>query len=585
MAETAADLLVETLLAWGVDTIFGLPGDGINGIMEALRTRQDKVRFVQVRHEETAALAAVGYAKFTGRLGVCLATSGPGGIHLLNGLYDAKMDHVAVLAITGLQHHDLIATGTQQDVELDKVFADACAYNARAMGAAHVQNVVDIACRTALAYRKPCHVTIPIDVQAMPVKKDQRSERNVADHVSTVMAHGGGEPDPMALERAARILDEGEKIFILAGQGALGAREELVALADRIGAPIGKALLGKVVVPDDHPLTTGGVGLLGTRPSEEAMKACDTLLIVGSAFPYVEYYPEPGKARGIQIDRDPQRIGLRFPVEAGLVGDSAKVLRALAERVKRKADRSFLDSVQKSMGEWRELLAERGSRMDVPIKPEVPMHALGPLLADDAILICDCGNNTFWTARHVALNGARQSFSCSGTLATMAAGLPYAIGAAIAFPERQIVVIVGDGGLSMLMGDLVTLAKYKLPVKIVVLKNDMLGMIEWEQLANMGNPQFGVALEPIDFVKVAEACGLRGVRIEDPAKCADMLRNALAEPGPCLVEVPIDPDEPPYPPSTHFKEATNLVKGLLRGDERRGKIARTIAGDLVRELI
>jgi thiamine pyrophosphate-dependent acetolactate synthase large subunit-like protein len=315
------------------------------------------------------------------------------------------------------------------------------------------------------------------------------------------------------------------------------------------------------------------------------MKACDTLLIVGSAFPYVEYYPEPGKARGVQIDRDPQRIGLRYPVEAGLVGDCAKVLRALAERVKRKEERSFLDRTQKSMREWRDLLAERGSRMDVPIKPEVPMQALGPLLADDAILICDCGNNTFWTARHVELTGSRQSFACSGTLATMAGGLPYAIGAAIAHPGRQVVLVIGDGGLSMLMGDLVTLTKYKLPVKIVVLRNDMLGMIEWEQLANMGNPQFGVALEPIDFVKVAEGCGLRAFRVDDPHTCADMLRTALAEPGPCLVEVPIDPDEPPYPPSTHFKEATNLVKGLLRGDERRGKIVRTIAGELVRELI
>jgi pyruvate dehydrogenase (quinone) len=585
MAETAADILVETLIAWGVDTIFGLPGDGINGIMEALRTRQDRVGFIQVRHEEAAALAAVGYAKFTGRLGVCLATSGPGGIHLLNGLYDAKMDHVPVLAITGLQHHDLIATWTQQDVELDKLFIDACAYNARAMGAAHVQNVVDIACRTALAYRKPCHVTVPIDVQAMPVGKDQRSYRNVADHVSNVMAHGGGEPDPAALERAAAILDEGEKVFILAGQGALGARQELLALADKLGAPIGKALLGKAVVPDDHPLTTGGVGLLGTRPSEEAMKACDTLLIVGSAFPYVEYYPEPGKARAVQIDRDPQRIGLRCPVEAGLVGDCAKVLRELGERVSRKPDRGFLGETQKAMREWRDLLAERGRRMDMPIKPEVPMQALGPLLADDAILICDCGNNTFWTARHVELTGANQSFACSGTLATMAAGLPYAIGAAVAYPERQVVLVVGDGGLSMLMGDLVTLRKYRLPVKIVVLRNDMLGMIEWEQLANMGNPQFGVALEPIDFIKVAEGCGLTALRVEDPASCADTLRAALAAPGPCLVEVPIDPDEPPYPPSTHLKEAANLVKGLLRGDERRGRIVRTMAGELVRELI
>jgi pyruvate dehydrogenase (quinone)/pyruvate oxidase len=585
MATTAADILCETLIAWGVDTIFGLPGDGINGIMEALRTRQDQLRFVQVRHEESAALAAVGYAKFTGRLGVCLATSGPGGIHLLNGLYDAKLDHAPVLAITGLQHHDLIGTFTQQDVELDKLFADACAYNMRIMGAAHVENVVELACRTALAYRKPTHVTMPIDVQMMPVGKDKRSERNPERHVSHRMAYGGEAADEAALSRAAQILDAGEKVFILAGQGALGAREELLALADKLGAPVGKALLGKAAVPDDSPFTPGGVGLLGTKPSQQAMKSCDTLLIVGSTFPYIEYYPKPGDARAVQIDVDPQRIGLRYPVEAGLVGDCARVLRALSERVQRKADRGFLDEAQKGMSEWRQLIAERGSRDDRPMKPAVVLHELGRLLEDDAILICDSGTNTAWTARHAELTGANQQFSCSGTLATMACALPYAIGAATAYPTRQIVAVIGDGGLSMLMGDLVTLRKYGLPVKIVVLKNDALGMIEWEQLGKLGNPQYGVELEPIDFVKVAEGCGLRGVRIEDPKTCAAQLRDALAEPGPCLVEAVIDPNEPPMPPSLDVKEAANLAKAFARGAAGRLGIARTIAGDVVRELI
>src|SRR5687768_13590300 len=302
MASTAADILLETLAAWGVDTIFGLPGDGINGIMEALRQQQDEIRFVQVRHEETAALAAVGYAKFTGRLGVCLATSGPGGIHLLNGLYDAKLDHAPVLAVTGLQHHDLLSTFTQQDVELDRIFADACAYSARIMGPAHVENVVELACRTALAYRQPVHVTIPIDVQSMPLKRSGRSKGNVAGHVSHHMARGGGAADDALLAKAAEILDAGSKVFILAGQGALGARSELLELADRLGAPIGKALLGKAAVPDDSLFTTGGVGLLGTQPSQAAMKACDTLLIAGSTFPYIEFYPRPGDARGVQID-------------------------------------------------------------------------------------------------------------------------------------------------------------------------------------------------------------------------------------------------------------------------------------------
>ncbi|HEU0099539.1 MAG TPA: thiamine pyrophosphate-dependent enzyme [Allosphingosinicella sp.] len=584
MASTAADILLDTLSAWGVDTIFGLPGDGINGIMEALRLRQDSIRFVQVRHEETAALAAVGYAKFTGRLGVCLATSGPGGIHLLNGLYDAKLDHVPVLAVTGLQHHDLLSTFTQQDVELDKLFADACAYNARIMGPAHVENVVELACRTALASRAPAHVTIPIDVQSMTLGRGERSKGNVAGHVSHRMALAGGLPDEAALDRAAAIINSGRKVFILAGQGALGARDELLELAERLGAPIGKALLGKAAVPDDSEFTTGGVGLLGTQPSQAAMKACDTLLIAGSTFPYIEYYPAPGDARGVQIDRDPKRIGLRYPVEAGLVGDCAQVLRALLDRVERKPDRSFLDRAQADMAKWRELLADRGGRDDVPMKPAVVLRELGRLLDEDAILICDSGTNTAWTARHAQLTG-RQGFSCSGTLATMACALPYAIGASIAHPGRQVAAVIGDGGFSMLMGDLVTLRKYALPAKLVVIRNDMLGMIEWEQLGKLGNPQFGVELEPIDFVKVAEACGIRGIRIEDPKACGGQLRDALATPGPCLVEAVVDPDEPPFPPSFDLAEAANFARAMARGAKGRGRIARTIGKDIVRELI
>ena len=584
MASTAADILLETLSAWGVDTIFGLPGDGINGIMEALRQRQDRIRFVQVRHEETAALAAVGYAKFTGRLGVCLATSGPGGIHLLNGLYDAKLDRAPVLAVTGLQHHDLLSTFTQQDVELDKLFMDACAYNARIMGAAHVENVVELACRTALACRQPVHVTLPIDVQSMPLAKGERSKGNVADHVSHRMARGGGRADERSLAEAAEILNAGRRVFILAGQGALGARAELLELADRLAAPIGKALLGKAAIPDDSPFTTGGVGLLGTQPSQAAMKACDTLLIAGSTFPYLEFYPKPGDARAVQIDLDPQRIGLRYPVEAGLVGDCAAVLRALLPKVERKTDRSFLAQAQEDMAKWRALLDDRGNREDVPMKPAVVLRELGRLLDRDAVLICDSGTNTAWTARHAELTG-EQSFSCSGTLATMACALPYAIGAAVAYPQRQIAAVIGDGGLSMLMGDLVTLAKYGLPAKLVVIKNGLLGMIEWEQLGKLGNPQFGVELEPIDFVEVAKACGIRGVRIEDPKACAGQLRDALAAPGPCLIEAVVDPHEPPFPPSFDLAEAANIAKALARGATDRGKIARTLARDVIRELI
>src|SRR3954470_3453002 len=329
MADTGGDVLVETLIDWGVDVIFGIPGDGINGIMEALRTRQDKIRFIQVRHEEAAAFMACGYAKYTGKLGVCLATSGPGGIHLLNGLYDAKMDGAPVLAITGLQYHDLLHTFTQQDVELDKLFMDACGYNVRIMGAAHVEHAVNLACRSALAGKGPSHVTMPVDLQSLPVKSDTRSPRNVAEHVSYAGPVVAATPPADALRKAAGILNEGERICILAGRGALKASDALDRVAQKLGAPVATALLGKGALADTHPCSTGGVGLLGTAPSQEALSNCDTLLIVGSSFPYVEFYPAPGKARAVQIDCDAARIGLRFPVEAGIVGDAAATLAAL----------------------------------------------------------------------------------------------------------------------------------------------------------------------------------------------------------------------------------------------------------------
>lgn len=320
----AADILVESLIDWGVDTVFGIPGDGINGIIESLRVHQDQIRFIQVRHEEAAAFAACAYAKWTGRLGVCLATSGPGGIHLLNGLYDAKLDGQPVLAITGLQFHDLVDTFTQQDVALDKLFMDVCVYNTRVMGPTHVENVVELACRAALAERGVSHVTVPVDTQSQPVSSAKRSKRNVAGHVSDLMALSGRLPEERQLDIAAAVLKKGKKTAILAGRGALGAGEELIAIADRLGAPIIKPLLGEEAVPDDSPYTTVGVGLLGTKPSQEALENCDTLLIAGSSFPYIEFYPKPGQAQAVKIDIDPKRIGLRYPIEAGLVGDTSR---------------------------------------------------------------------------------------------------------------------------------------------------------------------------------------------------------------------------------------------------------------------
>ena len=584
MAQTAGDILIQTLLDWGVDTIFGIPGDGINGVFEALRKRQDEIRFVQVRHEEAAAYAACAYAKFTGKLGVCVATSGPGGIHLLNGIYDAKLDGQPVLAITGAQHHDLLETLTQQDVALDKLFIDATAYSVRVMGPAHVENVVEMACRTALAYRQPTHVMIPVDIQSMSVDKSRRSERNVAHHVSNVMARGGQLPDPEMIQKAADILNKAEKPFILAGRGGLGATNELIAVAERLQAPIGKPLLGKASVPDGSPYTTGGVGLLGTRPSQEALEGCDTLLIVGSSFPYIEFYPDPGKAKSVQIELDPKRVGLRYPVDVGLVGDSKRVLGELLPLLRKNDSGTFLGKAQKAMGEWRELMNARGTRREIPMKPQVVTHELSKLLNDDAIVITDSGTITCWTARHVEMRGDMM-FSCSGTLASMACGLPYAIGAAIAHPNRQVVAIIGDGSAAMLMGDLATLRKYDLDAKIIVIKNNALGQIKWEQMVFLGNPEYGCELEPIDFAKVAEGFGVAAVRIEDPAQCADQLRDALLRKGPCLIEAVVDPNEPPMPPKIEAKQALHFAESLMRGTPNAGMIALTVASDTVREMV
>jgi pyruvate dehydrogenase (quinone)/pyruvate oxidase len=583
MAETAADVLIDTLHDWGVDVVFGLPGDGINGIMEALRKRRDAVRFVQVRHEETAALMACGYAKFTGRLGVCLATSGPGGIHLLNGLYDAKLDGVPVLAITGMAYHDLIGTHTQQDVELDKLFVDVAKYNARVMGPDHVENVVDLACRTALAYRGVAHVTVPVDVQERPVGR-QRSKRNVPHHTSDVLARSARLPDERDLRRAAEVLNGGRKVVILAGAGALGAGDELERTADRLAAPIAKALLGKAAVPDTSPYTTGPVGLLGSRPSQEALEECDTLLMVGTSFPYLEFYPRPGQARAVQIEHDPMRVGLRYPVEVGLVGDSRRTLHALLPLLAEHADRGFLERAQQGMESWRALMEERATRPDRPMKPQVVAHELGVRLRDDAIVACDSGTVTTWWARHIPARRG-QLHSVSGNLATMASGVPYAMAAQLAYPARQVVAFVGDGAFSMLMADFVTCVKYRLPVKIVVVKNNTLGQIKWEQMVFLGNPEYGCELEPIDFAMVARACGGAGFTVEDPADCGRVLDEALATPGPALVEAVVDPHEPPLPGKITFDQARKFAQSLLRGEPNRERLALTVLGDRVRELV
>jgi pyruvate dehydrogenase (quinone)/pyruvate oxidase len=583
MSQTTSDVLLDTIHDWGVDVIFGLPGDGINGIMESLRQRQDHIRFVQVRHEEAAAFMACAYAKYTGKLGVCLATSGPGGIHLANGLYDAKLDGQPVLAITGMPYHDLIGTHTQQDVELDKFFMDVAVYSQRVMGPAHVRNVAELACRTALSYRGVAHITIPVDVQEKEVD-DQHSKRNIPGHTSDTSAERARVPNPDLLARAAEVLNSGQKITILAGRGALDATDELEQVAEQLGAPIVKPLLGKAAVPDDSPYTTGSVGLLGTRPSQEAIEGCDTLLMVGTSFPYIEFLPKPGQARGVQIDIDPRKIGLRYPVEVGLIGDSRATLRELLPRLTHHADRGHLEKAQAGMRDWWELVEERGTRSDAPMKPQVVAWELGKRLRNDAIVSADSGTIATWWAREIPVKRG-QMYSLSGTLATMANGLPYTIAAQIAYPNRQCVGFVGDGGLSMLMAELATAVKYRLPIKIIVINNSVLGQIKWEQMVFLGNPEFGCDLQPIDYAAVARACGATGFRIEDPADCGRILDQAFAIDGPVVVDAITDPHEPPMPPTIKREQAVHFAEALIRGTPNREKIAMTAATNVVRELV
>ena len=584
MATTVADLLIERLIGWRVDTIFGFPGDGVNGIFEALRNHQREIRFIQVRHEEAAAFAACGYAKYTGRLGVCLATSGPGGIHLLNGLYDAKCDGQPVLAITGHTFHDLIGTHYQQDVDLDKLFMDVAAYNQRVMGPAHVHNVVDEAIKTALAYRTVTHITIPKDIQDWTRHDDQRSPANIPTHSSDAYAVAYPVPPQPILQAAADAINRGTKVAILAGRGCLGARQEVLDLSELVAGPIVKPLLGKAVVPDRSPNTTGGIGLLGTAPSQDVMKECDTLIIAGSSFPYMEFYPKPGQARTIQIDIAPTRIGLRHPADIGVVGDCRSVIAALLPLLTRKADRSFLKQAQDRMADWNRLMEERGTRSDMPMKPQVVTYELNKLLEDDAIVSADSGTIATWAARYIEIRGDMQ-FSLSGSLATMGNGLPYSVGAAVAYPDRQVICIVGDGGLTMLMGEIATLVKYNLNVKVVVIKNNVLGMIKWEQMVLEGNPQFGVELQPIDFAAFAASVGAAGFTIERPQDAAATLRRALDHRGPAVIQAVVDPNEPPMPGRISTNQAVKFAEALARGQKDAWAIIKTVMEDRVREVI
>lgn len=579
-----ADVVAESLIDWGVDVIFGLPGDGINGFIEALRQRQNRIKFVLVRHEEAAAFMACAYAKFTGKLGVCVATSGPGAIHLLNGLYDAKLDNTPVLAITGNTYSDLMNSDYQQDVNLIDLFSDVSVYNTMINQPEQAEMAVDIACRTALSKRGVGHLTIPIDVQERKLT-GRYSRHKVAGHTSDVFT-AAVVPDRRLLEKAAKILDSGERIVMLVGQGCLGAEDEVIAVAEKLGAPIVKALLGKAVVSDDHPYCIGGLGLLGTEPATDAMAEADTLLMVGTSFPYIEYLPQPSQARGIQIDIKSEKIGLRFPVEVGLIGDAKLTLSALLSLLRQRPEeeKKFLKSKQAAMQDWFGLLQERSTRSDKPIKPQLIAAAVSEQLEDDAIISVDCGTNTSWAAQHIMIRRGMK-FSLSGTLASMACALPYAIAAQIAYPDRQCIAFVGDGGFSMLMAEFATAVQYNLPIKVIIIKNNTLGMIRWEQMAFLGNPEYVVEFSPIDFTKYAEACGGRGYSIREPAEVRSTISQAFSEKKPTIIEAYVDPFEPPMPPKVEMKLISNMAESLARGQPYGGRIGLTLFRDKVHEAL
>lgn len=580
MASTTSDLIVERLLDWGVDTCFGINGDQVNGFFEALRTRSERMRFVHVRHEENAALAAVGHAKFSGRPAACVATAGPGAVHLLNGVYDAHIDAVPLIALSGMSYHDLIGAHLIQDLDSPALFGDACEFSERVMGPAHAINATDLAVRYALSGSGPAHLGIPIDIQSWT--EDTNSPKNPAGHTSLASQAQVPVPPQEQLRNAAEVLNACERVAIIAGAGARGAGEVLEQVADALGAPIVKAALGKDAVPDDSPLTTGGLGLVGTRASQEALEDCDGLLVVGSSTPYYEFWPEPGQARGVQIDVDPSRIALRYPVEVGLAGDAEATLRVLLPLLEPRLDRSFLERAQRTTGAWWDLLREQAASTDVPMKPQAVTWHLGRQLPDRAILTSDAGSVTMWGQRVPLRRGMAYSFS--GTHCSMGSALPYAIGAQLAHPDRPVVAFLGDGALSMGMGELATLVQHRLPVTVVVLRNDSLALEVWEQNALLGNPQYGCELSGIDFVKVAEGCGLAAFRVERSEQVSETLARALEHDGPSLVECAVDPCETPFGDVLKPAQADNIATAYERGEPQRERMARSLLEAGRREL-
>jgi pyruvate dehydrogenase (quinone) len=541
-----SDILVETLIDWGATHVFGIVGDGINSIIEALRKRQDRIRYVAVRHEEAAAFMASGFAKHTGRLGVCVGTTGPGAIHLMNGLYDAALDGAPVVALTGLTFHDLRGVRYQQGVNTTKLMEPLTVYNEEVTGPEHAIVVANRACRAALGDRGVAHLAISKDVQMMKRSADKRSPRNPGVRSSSSWTPPLPAPPADQLRAMATVLNAGSRVAVLAGQGALAAREEVTQLADLLAAPVAKSLLGRAVLSDDSPFTTGGIGDLGTAPSSWAMKNCDTVMILGSTMPWEEYYPRPGQARGVQIDLKADRLGLRYPVEVGVTGDVKATLQGLLPLLQRKTERSFLNEAQQRMAAWNSLLEKIENTAQSPLRPQMVIRALSDALADDAVISLDCGANTHFAARCLRLR-TNQRLTGTGMLASMAPGLPYAIAAKFAFPDRQSVAVVGDGGFAMLMAELTTAVANDLPVKVILLKNNSLAEVKFEQ-REIGNPEYGCALAPIDFTAFAKACGADGYRCDRVEQVRPAIQAALNSSRAAIVEAVVDADEKPSKP-------------------------------------
>jgi pyruvate dehydrogenase (quinone) len=594
MASTAADFLLERLSAWGVQRIYGYPGDGINGLLGALNRAGERFEFVQVRHEEMAAFMACGHAKFTGELGVCMATSGPGAVHLLNGLYDAKLDHQPVVAIVGQQARAGLGGNYQQEIDLTTLFKDVChEYVQVAMEATQVRHLVDRAMRIAAAERTPTCVIVPNDVQESDAVEDPpRAHGTLHSGIGDGYRPPRVVPEDADLRHAAEILNAGQRVAMLVGQGALRAGGEVAEVAELLGAGVAKALLGKAVLPDDLPWVTGSIGLLGTKPSWDLMMGCDTLLMVGSSFPYSEFLPEEGQARGVQIDLDGRMLGIRYPMEVNLVGDSAQTLRALIPLLERKSDRSWQEEIAGEVGEWWKLIETRAHNSAEPINPQRVFWELNERLPDRCILTSDSGSAANWFARDLRMRPGMMT-SLSGTLATMGPGVPYAIAAKFAHPDRPVIALVGDGAMQMNgNAELLTIAKYwqrwsDPRLVVLVLHNDDLNQVTWEQRAMEGDPRYEASQQLPDFpyARYAELIGLRGVRVDEPDEIGDAWDRALACDRPVVLEAITDPEVPPLPPHITLEQAKALSSALAHGDPSAGRIIKQAAKGKLEEFL